>query len=69
MNKEKLRDIVEGVVFTAIIQLLILASAVVFVFESDKDVWGLTEYATHFLILDWVFFVLFSAEYVTPGLS
>ena len=63
MNKEKLRNIVEGTAFTAVIQFLILASAVVFVLESDKGVWGLTEYATHFLILDWVFFVLFSAEY------
>ena len=64
MNKERLRSIVEGSAFTAIIQFLILASAVVFVLESDRDVWGLTEYATHFLVLDWMFFVLFSAEYV-----
>ena len=63
MNKEKLRNIVEGTAFTAVIQFLILASAIVFVLESDKGVWGLTEYATHFLILDWVFFVLFLAEY------
>ena len=64
MNKEKLRGIVEGSLFTAVIQFLILASAIVFVLESDKDVWGLTEYVTHFIVLDWVFFVLFSAEYV-----
>ena len=63
MNKEKLRDIVQGAAFIAVIQFLILASAVVFVLESDRDVWGLAGYATHFLILDWVFFVLFSAEY------
>ncbi len=63
MNKEKLREIVEGAAFTAVTQFLILASAVVFVLESDRDVWGLTEYTRNFLILDWVFFVLFSAEY------
>ena len=60
MNKEKLRDIVEGSLFTAVIQFLILASAIVFVLESDRDVWGLAGYATHFIVLDWVFFVLFS---------
>lgn len=64
MNKEKLRDVIEGGILSAIIQLLILASAIVFVLESDREVWGLTEYATHFMVLDWVFFVLFSAEYI-----
>ena len=64
MNKEKLRDVIEGGILSAIIQFLILASAVVFVLESDREVWGLTEYATHFMVLDWVFFVLFSIEYI-----
>ena len=64
MNKEKLRDIIEGGILSAVIQFLILASAVVFVLESDRVVWGLEEYTTHFHILDWVFFVLFSAEYI-----
>ena len=64
MNKDKLRGIVEGSLFTALIQFLILASAVVFVFESDKEVWGLTQYTIYFVVLDWVFFVLFSTEYL-----
>ena len=64
MNKEKLRTIIEGGVFNAVIQFLILSSAVVFVFESDRVVWGLEEYTTHFLVFDWVFFILFSTEYI-----
>ena len=63
-RKDRLRGIVEGNIFTALIQFLILASAVVFVFESDKEVWGLTKYTIYFVILDWVFFVLFSLEYL-----
>jgi voltage-gated potassium channel len=64
MNKEKLRAIIDGSAFTALIQFLILSSAVAFVLESDSGVWGLEEYATHFIVLDWVFFVLFSTEYI-----
>ena len=64
MNKDKIRDVIEGGILSAVIQFLILASAVVFVFESDRVVWGLEEYTTHFIVLDWVFFVLFSAEYI-----
>ncbi len=64
MDKEKLRTVIEGGVFHAIIQFLILTSAVVFVFESDSAVWGLEAYTTHFIVLDWLFFVLFSAEYI-----
>lgn len=64
MNKEKLRNIVEGGIFSAVIQFLILTSAVVFVLESDRDVWGLGKYTTYFVVLDWVFFVLFSTEYI-----
>ena len=63
-QKERLRGIVDGNIFTALIQFLILASAVVFVLESDKEVWGFTKYTTYFIVLDWVFFVLFSAEYL-----
>ena len=63
-RKERLQGIVEGSLFTALIQFLILASAVVFVFESDKEVWGLTQYTIYFVVLDWVFFVLFSTEYL-----
>ncbi len=62
-KKEKLRDIIEGNIFTAVIQFLILASAVTFVLEADSHVWELAEYATLFILLDWVFFVLFSIEY------
>ena len=63
-KKERLRGIVDGNIFTALIQFLILASAVVFVLESDKEVWELTKYTIYFVVLDWVFFVLFSAEYL-----
>ena len=64
MEKEKLRALVESPIFIAAIQILILASAVAFVLESDRAVWGLAEYATAFMVLDWVFFVLFSIEYL-----
>ena len=64
MNKEKLRATIEGSILSAVIQFLILASAVVFVLESDSVVWGLTEYTIHFIVLDCVFFVLFSTEYI-----
>ena len=62
-KKERLRTIVEGSVFTGIIQFLILASAVVFVIESDRQQLEMDTYATHFIILDVVFLVLFSIEY------
>ena len=63
MNKDKLRGIVEGNIFTGIIQFLILASAVVFVIESDRQQLEVDSYATHFIVLDVVFLVLFSIEY------
>ena len=63
MNKDKLRTIVEGNIFSAVIQFLILASAVVFVFESDGTSLETGSHAAHYIILDWVFFVLFSIEY------
>lgn len=62
-RKERLRTIVEGSVFTGIIQFLILASAVVFVIESDRQQLEVDSYATHFIVLDVVFLVLFSIEY------
>ena len=63
MSKDKLRTIVEGNIFSAVIQFLILASAVVFVFESDGTSLEAGSHAAHYIILDWVFFVLFSIEY------
>lgn len=63
-RKDRLRTIVEGSVFTGIIQFLILASAVVFVIESDRQQLEVDPYATHFIVLDVVFLVLFSIEYV-----
>ena len=63
MNKDKLRGIVEGNIFSGIIQFLILASAVVFVIESDRQQLAVDPYATHFIVLDVVFLVLFSIEY------
>ena len=63
MNKERLREIVEGNIFSGIIQFLILASAVVFVIESDRQQLEVDPYATHFIVLDVIFLVLFSIEY------
>ena len=60
MNKEKLRAIIEGNIVSGIIQFLILASAVVFVLESDSE----DPHASHFILLDSVFFGLFSIEYI-----
>ncbi len=61
MNKEKLRAVIEGNIVSGIIQFLILASAVVFVLESDSRT---DSHALHYVVLDWVFFVLFSIEYI-----
>ncbi|MCY4570261.1 MAG: ion transporter [Candidatus Poribacteria bacterium] len=61
MNKEKLRAIIEGNIVSGIIQFLILGSAVVFVLESDSTT---DSHALHYVVLDWVFFVLFSIEYI-----
>ena len=63
MNKDRLRTIVEGNIFTGIIQFLILASAVVFVLESDRQQLEMDPYTTHFIVLDVVFLALFSIEY------
>ena len=63
-RKEKLRAIVEGSVFTGIIQFLILVSAIVFLVESDRQHLELDPYAIHFVVLDIIFLVLFSIEYI-----
>ena len=59
-NKDRLRAIIEGNIVSGIIQFLILASAVVFVLESDSE----APHALHFILLDAVFFGLFSIEYI-----
>ena len=59
--RSKLDDIVEGAVFTAIIQFLILASAVAFVLETEPY---FDRYEFYFQILDWAFLILFTIEYV-----
>lgn len=63
-RKQKLRTIVEGSVFTGIIQFLILVSAIVFLIESDREQLEADPYKTHFAVLDIVFLVLFSIEYI-----
>ena len=60
INKQRLRAIIEGNIVSGIIQFLILASAVVFVLESDSE----DPHAPHFILLDSVFFGLFSIEYI-----
>ena len=62
-RKERLRTIVNGGIFSGLIQFLILASAVVFVIESDRQQLEVDPYATHFIVLDVAFLVLFSIEY------
>ncbi len=64
MNKEKLRAVIEGNIVSGIIQFLILASAVVFVLESDSTTDPHASHTLHYVVLDWVFFVLFSIEYI-----
>ena len=64
MSKEKLRAVIEGNIVSGIIQFLILASAVVFVLESDSTTDPHAPHALHYVVLDWVFFVLFSIEYI-----
>lgn len=62
-RKERLRILVNGGMFSGLIQFLILASAVVFVIESDRQQLELDPYETHFIVLDVVFLALFSIEY------
>ena len=59
--RSRLDDIVEGAVFSGIIQFLILASAVAFVLETEP---AFDKYEYYFHILDWTFLVLFTVEYV-----
>ncbi|RKU06915.1 ion transporter [Candidatus Poribacteria bacterium] len=60
-RQKKLENIVEGAVFSGIIQFLILASAVAFVLETEPE---LKKYENYFIIADWTFLVLFTAEYI-----
>lgn len=59
--RSKLDDIIEGPVFSGIIQFLILASAVAFVLETES---AFDDYKFYFDVLDWSFLVLFTAEYI-----
>lgn len=60
--KKKIGEIIEGPVLSGLIQFLILASAVVFVLETEKDLSN--NYKIYFVIADWTFFTLFSVEYI-----
>lgn len=59
--KKKSEKIVESPVFRGIVQFLILASAVAFVLETEPK---FDKYKTLLNIIDWVFLVLFTAEYI-----
>ena len=59
--REKLDDIIEGPVCSGIIQILILASAVVFVLETEDS---FDKYEKYFRLSDWVFLTLFTVEYI-----
>jgi voltage-gated potassium channel len=63
-SKDRLRGIIEGNLCSGFIQFLILVSAVTFVIESDREQLEVDPYATHFIILDVAFLVLFAIEYV-----
>ena len=63
-RKAKLRVLVEGRIFIGIVQLLILASAIVYVIESDRRHLAVDPYRTHFIVLEVMFLVLFSIEYL-----
>ncbi len=63
VNKDKLRGIIEGNLFSGIIQFLILASAVVYVIETDREQLEVDPYAVYFVILDVAFLILFAIEY------
>lgn len=60
--QEKIRAIVEGHGFSLLIQLLILASAVVFAFDSGRPTPD--PYGRYFEVLDMGFLFLFTVEYV-----
>ncbi len=59
--QKKLGVIIEGAVFSGIIQFLIVTSAVTFVLETEPD---LEQYKHYFDILDWTFLLLFAMEYI-----
>ncbi len=59
--QKELDDIIEGPVVSGIIQFLILASAVIFVLETEES---FVKYEPYFVILDWVFLALFTVEYI-----
>ena len=63
-KKERLRTIVEGPLFSGFIQFLILASAVVFVIETDRQRLEVDPYSNYFVVLDTVFLALFMLEYI-----
>lgn len=63
-KKAKLRAVVEGNAFSALIQFLILASAVAFVLESNEPDLEVDPHGHYFHILDGIFFVLFAVEYI-----
>ncbi len=60
--QKKLGEIIEGPVFSGIIQFLILASAVAFVLETEEVLRN--KYRIYFTIVDWTFFALFTVEYI-----
>lgn len=60
--QEKIRAIVEGNGFSILIQLLILASALVFAFESGRPIPD--PFSDFFKIIDMGFLFLFTVEYV-----
>ena len=62
-SKDRLRGIIDGNLCSGFIQFLILASAVTFVIESDREQLEVDPYAIHFIILDVAFLVLFAIEY------
>ena len=51
--QKKLGDIIEGAVFSGAVQILILASAVAFVLETESELYA--KYETLFDIVDWTF--------------
>lgn len=65
--RKYLGDVIDGAVFTAVIQLLILASAITFVLETEYVRIGEPDYIKNKLIfdtIDWTFLVLFTIEYI-----
>lgn len=60
--QKKLAEIIEGTGFNVLIQLLIIGSAVAFVLETEPGLYG--KYQHYFTIIDWVFLILFTLEYI-----